>query len=119
MSNEDTLQENDYSESDDLLETDLEFIKTLQMFFVKNYKNLFADIKKLLDTGEISAAHRLVHSLKGNAGQIERADLQKAAVDVERSLRDGKNNVTEDLLITLETELNTVLKELAALNETK
>jgi len=102
-------------EDDDLLEADNEFIKTIQLFFVKNYQNLFNDIKKTIDSGEIDKAYRLVHSLKGNAGQIGKTALQKAAVDVERLLRDGKNNVTEDLLKVLDIELKAVLAELAPL----
>ena len=113
MSESEELEDEVYD--DDLLEADEKFVKALQLFFVKNYQNLYEDIRKNIDEGDISAAYRLTHSLKGNAGQIGRPDLQKAAIDVERLLKDGKNNVTEDLFKTLDTELKIVLNELAPL----
>ena len=102
-------------EADILLEADSEFKKMLQAFFLKNYKNLFADIKKAINSGEIEAAYRLVHSLKSNSAQIGRTALQKASADVEILLKNGQNNVTEELLNNLETELKTVLDDLASL----
>jgi HPt (histidine-containing phosphotransfer) domain-containing protein len=73
-----------------------------------------------LETGDIKLAHRLAHTLKGNAGQIGKAGLQLAATSVEQALKEGENLVSKEQLKTLETELNIVLNELAPLlnNET-
>jgi len=103
------------AEADILLEADIEFCNMLKMFFVKNYQNLFNDIQKSIDTGEIEAAYRLVHSLKSNSAQIGKTNLQKAAADVEALLKNGQNNVTEPLLKNLKMELNAVLNELSSL----
>jgi len=99
---------------DDLLEADQEFQKALKAFFLKNYKSFITDIKNLLDTGDFDSAYRMVHSLKGNAGQIGKTDLQKTAMNVEQFLKGGMNNVTEDMLNALDAELKIVLEELAS-----
>jgi CheY-like chemotaxis protein len=97
------------------LEADMEFHKSLQKLFVKNNRNKHEEIVKALKDGDIKLAHRLAHTLKGNAGQIGKVLLQQAAANVELFLKDGKNNVTEDLLKILETELNIVLNDFSSL----
>jgi signal transduction histidine kinase/CheY-like chemotaxis protein len=94
-------------------ESDAEFLRTMQLYFVKGNQNKFNEITDALNTGDIILAHRLVHTLKGNAGQIGKIVLQKAAADVEYYLKDGKNLVSDDQLKTLETELDVVLSEFA------
>jgi HPt (histidine-containing phosphotransfer) domain-containing protein len=92
---------------------ELEFQKTLQKLFVKNNQEKYNEIINALRVKDVKLAHRLVHSLKGNAGQIGKTRLQSAAAEVENYLRHGKNNVKEEYLKTLEIELNNVLQELS------
>jgi len=98
-----------------LLEADLEFHKTLQLYFVKSNQKKYEEITRALEEGDVKLAHMLVHTLKGNAGQLGKILLQKAAAEVERQLKEEKNLVSDDQLKTLETELNAVLKELTPL----
>jgi len=102
-------------DKDALLEIDLEFQRTLRIYFVKSNKNKCAEIVKALEEGDIELAHRLAHSLKGNAGQLGKTILQKAASDVERHLKNGKNQVTEEQLKILQTELDVVMKEFSSI----
>jgi signal transduction histidine kinase/CheY-like chemotaxis protein len=97
-----------------LLETDLEFMKKLQKTFLKYNQKKFDDIANALKAGEIELAHRLVHTLKSNAGQIGRTSLQEAAADVELSLKDGKNLVVPQQMALLETELNAAILQIEA-----
>jgi signal transduction histidine kinase/CheY-like chemotaxis protein len=97
------------------LESDMELQKVLQLLFAKNNQKKFNEITMSLEAGDIKLAHRLAHTLKGNAGQIGMLDLQLAATNVEQALKNGKNMVTEEQLKTLGTELNAVLDELAPL----
>ena len=92
---------------------DLEFRKTLIDVFLKNGQDRLKEIKSALDSGDIKLAHRLVHSMKGNAAQIEKPALQKAAAAVELALKDEKNLVTDEQLALLEKELNAALSQLA------
>jgi len=96
------------------IDYDLEFRKSLQNVFLRDSRDNFKEIISALDNGDIKLAHRLVHSLKGNAGQLGKTVLQKAASDVELALRDEKNLVTGDQLALLEKELNTALSEFAS-----
>jgi CheY-like chemotaxis protein len=102
------------------IEDDMELQKILQSLFAKNNQKKFSEITGALEAGDIKLAHRLAHTLKGNAGQIGRAGLQLAAAGVEQALKNGENLVTKEQLTTLETELYIVLNELMPLlnNET-
>jgi CheY-like chemotaxis protein len=95
--------------------TDRDTQQVLQMLFVKNNLHKFDEIANALKTNDITLAHRLAHTLKGNAGQIGKAALQQAAAKVEQQLKEGKNQVSGEQLKALETELAAVLRELAHL----
>ena len=113
--NRETVQINTQMEAVNLQEADLEFKKSLQKMFVKNNQKKYEEIVKALDAGDIKLAHRMVHTLKGNAGQLGKTILQKAAADVEHYLKDGANLVTEEKLKILQAELEFVLNELSLL----
>jgi len=93
---------------------DMELINELKKIFFKSNQKKFAEIVKAIESNDIKLAHRLAHTLKGNAGQIGETLLQKAAADVERQLEDGENLVTSQQMSALETELNAVLSHLAS-----
>jgi len=96
------------------VEADAEFQKTLQRMFLRSNRRKFDEIANALKENDIKLAHRLAHTLKSNAGQIDRTFLQKAAADVEFCLKDGKNAVSAELLNMLEKELNLTLSQLDA-----
>jgi len=79
--------------------------------FVRNNTDRFGEITNALNDGDITLAHRMVHTLKGNAGQLKKTLLQEAAVDVEKALKDGENLVTPQQMERLDVELTTVLTE--------
>jgi CheY-like chemotaxis protein len=92
-----------------------EFQQRLINHFVNSNQNKFSEITGALNSGDIKLAHRLIHSLRGNAGQLEKTPLQNAAKNVEEQLKNGKNNAGPDQLAALERELNAVLAELTPL----
>ncbi|MDR3020497.1 MAG: response regulator, partial [Treponema sp.] len=92
-----------------------ELLTMLRINFVKNNRNLYADIIKAIDTGDIKLAHRLTHTLKGNAGQIGKAKLQSVAAEVEELLKNGASSIPVDKMDLLKTELTQVLEELRPL----
>jgi len=96
-------------------ETDAKFQREIREFFARNNKDRFDEIAGALKAENVDLAHRLAHGLKSNAGQIGKTALQQAAADVEASLKEGRNLVTEKQLNTLRTELDAVLAELAPL----
>ena len=104
-------------DDNNVIESDNNFQKSLRSLFVRSNKTKYNDIIKALEADDIKLAHRLAHSLKTNAGQIGKTMLQNAAADIERQLKEGKKDIAEEQLKILETELKTVLVELAPLAE--
>ena len=99
------------------IEADAQLHRQLQMSFFKENRTRYDQIVRALDEGDIKLAHRLAHNLKGNAGQLNKYDLQNAAADVERLLKNGKNLLTGNELNILRSKLDAVLEELADLHE--
>jgi CheY-like chemotaxis protein len=93
---------------------DAQLQRQLQAHFVKNSRTTFKKIHEALEGEDRILAHRLVHTLKSNAGQIGESRLQNAAADAERLLQDG-TIPTADFMNRLQAELNMVLQQLAPL----
>ena len=91
------------------------FLKHMQLNFVKDNQNTFSAIKKAVDDNDIKKAHRMVHSLKSNAGQIGKSQLQAAAAVTESMLANNENRLVEEQMDILKAELDSVLNELAPL----
>jgi len=79
--------------------------------FVRTYRNKFSEIKDALNDDDIKLAHRMVHTLKSNAGQLQKKLLQQAAEEIEFSLKDGENKVTLRQLEVLKEEMDVVIAE--------
>jgi len=67
-----------------------------------------------LEADDNTGAFMIVHTLKGNAAQIGKTLLSKAALDLEKEFRDDKYDINSPLISILETELNNVIDELSA-----
>ena len=87
----------------------------LKINFVKENQTTYDDIVKAAKFGDIKVAHRLAHTLKSNAGQIEAKQLQAAAAAVEAMLMKENSLIDMDLIHILKAELKKVLEELAPL----
>ena len=88
----------------------LEMQSSLKVSFSQANKKRFKEIAEAIKCGDLKLAHRLVHSLKSNAGQIGKSKLQHAAENVEKLLAKGKHP-PEKMLTLLESELATVISE--------
>ncbi|MCL2809747.1 MAG: ATP-binding protein [Treponema sp.] len=96
-----------------------EFQKKLIYNFVKGNQYKHEEIARAIETGDITLAHRLAHSLKSNAAQLGKGQLQQAAREIESNLKDNVNLTTAEQIKTLEYELKKVITELLPLvNET-
>jgi len=83
--------------------------------FVSSNRGRYEEIKNAINENNIKLAHRLVHSLKNNAGQLEKFHLKKAAEEAENCLKNEINRITAAQLESLEKELNLALAELSPL----
>jgi len=91
-----------------------ELKEKLYIDFIKANEGKYAQIVEAIDSGDIKLAHRLTHSLKGNAGQIGKSELQSIAASVEAKLK--VNEIpSEDYMSLLETALKSVVKEIKPL----
>ncbi|MCL2690230.1 MAG: ATP-binding protein [Chitinispirillia bacterium] len=96
-------------------QADSELRQKLINKFVKTNKGKFDEISSAINQGDIKLAHRLAHTLKSNAGQLNKPLLQQAAAVVEGLLKDGKNLVMHHQMETLKSELGAVITELEPL----
>ena len=94
---------------------DAQLLSQLQSNFVKYNQTTFAEIVKSIEEGNIKQAHRMVHNLKSNSGQIGEIRLQHAAAVVENMLKADKNLLDKEAMIQLEKECRAVLQDLAPL----
>jgi len=83
--------------------------------FVNGNQTTVKDIRSALEAGDIKVAHRLAHTLKGVAAIVGMNNLSQAALVVEQSLADGKNDSLSEQISSLENELNAALGELTPL----
>ena len=93
-------------------DTDTELIAALRIEFVRSNKDKIAELKAAMRSGDITLAHRLAHTLKGNAGLLGKSALQQTAAEVEAALKGGENKVTDTQMNVLDFELSSVLAEL-------
>ncbi|MCL2808677.1 MAG: ATP-binding protein [Treponema sp.] len=96
------------------VKSDWESQKELQDEFIKGNFDIYEKIIGALENGDITGAKKLARTLKTNAGLIGKIILQKTAAAIESKLNDGKNQVTEEQLRILKTELNIVLNEFSS-----
>ena len=85
----------------------------LRKEFAISDKNTFPEIIQALSVGDTKKACLLAHTLKGVAGLMHETELMKAASDVEQLLMNDEIP-PDELLSTLENELNHVLKSTVA-----
>jgi len=91
--------------------------KRLHASFVKSNQTRFAEIADAISKGDIKLAHRLAHTLKGNAGLIGKGKLCEAASNVEALLKKGELPDHRQHMRVLQAELISVLNELSPLIE--
>jgi len=98
-------------DENELTQAESELRQMLIKKFIEGNEGKFSEITEALDAGDFTLAHRLVHTLKSNAGQLGKTALQEAANELEQNLTDGKNSTTFTQLKTLEIELNAAIDE--------
>ena len=82
--------------------------------FIDNHSLKIDEVKEAINNGDITLAHRLVHTLKGNAGQLGKTTLQQAAEEVEITFTNGKCFATPHQMQVLDKELKSVIEELVS-----
>jgi len=97
-------------DTDQSIESDKNLRQKIINIFVNDNETKFDEITAAINSDNIRLAHRLVHSLKSNAGQLNMTGLQQIAGKVESLLSDGANLVTPQHMTDLKFELNAALE---------
>jgi CheY-like chemotaxis protein len=92
-----------------------EMLRKVQINFVNKHQNIHEEIAKAITIGDTELAHRLAHTLKGNAGLIDQLNLKNAAEEVEALLAEDAASILENKMSKLKNELTLVLDELKPL----
>lgn len=91
------------------------YLKLLHQFLEQ--ESVPSQIAAQLNQGDRSTAERMAHTLKGVAGTLGATAVQRAAAELEESIRTGKNAVVEPLAVGLSellTRLRPALPELSS-----
>jgi len=90
---------------------DEELQAKLKLSFIQNNRGKFTELVESIEKGDLKLARRIVHTLKGNAGQLKRINLQKAAESVEKLLIED-SVLPKDKLDNLQSEFDSFITEL-------
>ena len=88
----------------------------LKKNFIKNNRAKFQEIAEAIDAKDFTLAHRIAHTLKGNAGLIGMTGLQTAAAEAEHLLKEEIIPSPAQMEL-LDAELSAVLETLSPLTE--
>jgi HPt (histidine-containing phosphotransfer) domain-containing protein len=98
-------------------EGDLALLRELLGLLRQHNAKALSKLRELLRHGDTQAAHRVAHSLKAAAGQIGALGLSRAAMRLERQIREQPQRVHDKLLEQVETRLGEVLRSIALLDQ--
>ncbi|MBR4345045.1 MAG: response regulator [Lachnospiraceae bacterium] len=87
-------------------------------YFIKNSQESIEELKNYIDSGNYENAAKLVHAIKGNAGNVGGEDLYYSARRLERRIKDGDSEYVISILPHFIMQWNRVEKGLTEfLNE--
>jgi PAS domain S-box-containing protein len=95
--------------------SDNELLQKLINNFVESNENKHNEIIEAISSGDIKTAHRYAHTLKNNAAQLKKHNLQIIAEEIEDNLKDGVNKTTPLQMEMLASQLAATIAELAPL----
>jgi len=128
-------KKNENNIKDEIVIPKLEFINTIEGIrrvannkklylkllkdFKNNYSNFVNELKSLVKNDKIEDSIRAAHTLKGVSGNIGANALQLVADNMELILKIPNNELFDETIIDLETELNKVINDLNFIEEKK
>jgi HPt (histidine-containing phosphotransfer) domain-containing protein len=115
-----TLPEFDLAQGLQRLQGNRRLYRKLLLDFGLNYAETAAEIRRALDAGDFDQAHGLIHNIKGLAGNLAATNLQAAARDLEKLVKNRSDETPSNDSISqafsrLEDALNKALLAVQAL----
>ena len=87
----------------------------LRINFIKYNQAFYKELVEAIDINDIKLAHRMAHTMKGNAGMIGKPELREIAAEVEGLLKEEKLPIPQEKMELFNSRLNLVLEELKPL----
>jgi HPt (histidine-containing phosphotransfer) domain-containing protein len=84
--------------------------------FGESQQKAVAEIRAALHSGDRETAGRLAHTVKGVSGNLGAETLYRAAADLEKAIKEGKENI-DSLLTGFGSQLKIVMDGIRALEE--
>ncbi|MBF0119592.1 MAG: response regulator [Desulfobacterales bacterium] len=95
-----------------LFNNDKSFVKKLLNIFLNSFSNIVFEVQKALKDKDIETASRKLHSIKGAAANIAAHNLSRAALDLEKEIKNNNIQNFEKLLLAFDKELQVVLNSI-------
>ncbi len=92
----------DYEAALDRLQGNKKLLNQLLHRFVNNYSAAAGEVRQALSESDIEGAGRLLHTMKGMAGNLSATEIYEIVVDIEKRLPEGDSDTIQDLLKELE-----------------
>jgi HPt (histidine-containing phosphotransfer) domain-containing protein len=99
----------------DRLQGDARLYRKLLGDFAENQAGAIADIKAAIVTLDLERARRLVHTLKGTAGNLSASELEDAAKALEADIKERRLDGLDTKINALEAALEHVLESVRSL----
>lgn len=84
--------------------------------FYRDYQNCYPRIVSTINSGDFEALHFLIHNLKSVSGTLGAAALSSAAARIEQMIQQQQTGQMEEVVETLQHELQLVIQGLEAYN---
>jgi HPt (histidine-containing phosphotransfer) domain-containing protein len=94
---------------------DEELQNKFKLSFIKNNQNSYSELEAALVNGDNDHAYRLLHSIKGNAGQARMNDLSQVAAELGALIKNNILPVPAEKMKEFKNELDRVFSELKPL----
>ena len=91
--------------------------RKLLVNFYNNHQNDIRDIRRVIELGNLKTAERIVHTIKGAAGNIGAQEVFTAASAVEAEFKEYSLGKAEPLIVQLERALEQVFSSITVLHE--
>lgn len=89
--------------------------RKFKISFLKNNRNTYSKFEEALEKGDLDLAYRLIHSIKGNAGQAKMKSLAKISAEIEVLLKSKQTPIPKEKMQEFKNKLERAIAELEPL----
>jgi len=87
-------------------------LDSLMVKFGDSYVNAVSQLESFVAAGQTEDAHRIVHSIKGVAGNLGMGRLYRSAISLESKMKSGEYRLDSEEALSFASELGSVIGEI-------